>query len=100
MKFVGPRPERPYFVEQLTKEIHFYAQRFQVKPGITGWAQLHYPYAASADDARDKLEYDLYYIKNYGLMLDIVIVLQTIRVIFWPHRISVVPEATRAPVRL
>lgn len=96
MKFVGPRPERPYFVEQLTKEIHFYAQRFQVKPGITGWAQLHYPYAASADDARDKLEYDLYYIKNYGLMLDIVIVLQTIRVIFWPHRISVAAEATRA----
>lgn len=96
MKFVGPRPERPYFVEQLTKEIPFYAQRFQVKPGITGWAQIHYPYAASANDARDKLEYDLYYIKNYSLMLDIVIVLQTIRVILWPHRMSVAPVDTRA----
>lgn len=96
MKFVGPRPERPYFTEQLTKEIPFYAQRFQVKPGITGWAQLHYAYAASADDARDKLEYDLYYIKNYSLMLDIVIVLQTIRVIFWPHKMSAAPLKARA----
>jgi sugar transferase (PEP-CTERM system associated) len=89
MKFVGPRPERPYFVEQLAQDVPFYMQRFQVKPGITGWAQLHYPYAASADDARDKLEYDLYYIKNYSLMLDIIIILQTVRVILWPHRMSV-----------
>ena len=84
MKFVGPRPERPFFVEQLAKEIPFYNQRFQVKPGITGWAQLNYPYAASTEDAREKLEYDLFYIKNYGLMLDLIIVLQTIRVILWP----------------
>lgn len=96
MKFVGPRPERPYFVEQLADEIPFYTQRFQVKPGITGWAQIHYPYAASTDDARDKLEYDLYYIKNYSLMLDIVIILQTIRVILWPHRMSVATGETSA----
>jgi sugar transferase (PEP-CTERM system associated) len=94
MKFVGPRPERPYFVEQLAEEIPFYMQRFQVKPGITGWAQVHYAYAASAEDTRAKLEYDLYYIKHYSLLLDIIIILQTIRVIFWPHRMPVVsPEA-------
>ncbi len=84
MKFVGPRPERPFFVDQLAQEIPFYNQRFQVKPGITGWAQLNYPYAASTEDAREKLEYDLYYIKNYGLMLDLIVVLQTIRVVLWP----------------
>ena len=84
MKFVGPRPERPYFVEQLAKEIPFYMQRFQVKPGITGWAQLNYPYGASVRDARTKLEYDLFYIKNYSLLLDLMIVIQTIRVVFWP----------------
>lgn len=94
MKFVGPRPERPYFVEQLAEEIPFYTQRFQVKPGITGWAQVHYAYAASAEDTRAKLEYDLYYIKHYSLILDIIIILQTIRVIFWPHKMPInSPEA-------
>ena len=86
MSFVGPRPERPYFVEQLAKEIPYYRERSRVKPGITGWAQLNYPYGASVADARHKLEYDLFYIRHYGLMLDTIIVLQTLRVILWPHK--------------
>ncbi|MET4898529.1 TIGR03013 family PEP-CTERM/XrtA system glycosyltransferase [Sphingomonadaceae bacterium jetA1] len=84
MSFVGPRPERPQFVEQLEAEIPFYAERHMVKPGITGWAQLNYPYGASIDDARHKLEYDLYYAKNYSPFLDSLILLQTLRVILWP----------------
>ncbi len=84
MSFVGPRPERPQFVEQLEREIPFYAERHMVKPGITGWAQLNYPYGASIDDAREKLEYDLYYAKNYSPFLDALILLQTLRVILWP----------------
>lgn len=86
MSFVGPRPERPYFVEQLAQEIPYYRERFRVKPGITGWAQLNFPYGASVSDAREKLEYDLYYIRHYGVMLDTIIVLQTIRVILWPPK--------------
>ena len=86
MSFVGPRPERPYFVEQLASDIPYYRERFRVKPGITGWAQLNYPYGASVADARHKLEYDLYYIRHYGIMLDTIIVLQTIRVVLWPHK--------------
>lgn len=84
MSFVGPRPERPQFVEQLEQEIPFYAERHMVKPGITGWAQLNYPYGASIDDARQKLEYDLYYAKNYSPFLDALILLQTLRIILWP----------------
>lgn len=84
MSFVGPRPERPQFVEQLEREIPFYAERHMVKPGITGWAQLNYPYGASIEDARHKLEYDLYYAKNYSPFLDALILLQTLRVILWP----------------
>ena len=85
MSFVGPRPERPYFVEQLTKEIPFYAERHAVRPGITGWAQINYPYGASIEDARQKLSYDLYYLKNRSLFLDLVILVQTARVILWPQ---------------
>jgi sugar transferase (PEP-CTERM system associated) len=84
MSFVGPRPERPYFVEQLSAEVPFYRERHCVKPGITGWAQIQYPYGASVEDARRKLEYDLYYIKNYSLFLDLLIILQTMRVILFP----------------
>ncbi|TNE60691.1 MAG: TIGR03013 family PEP-CTERM/XrtA system glycosyltransferase [Alphaproteobacteria bacterium] len=84
MSFVGPRPERPVFVEQLEKEIPFYRERHCLKPGITGWAQIQYPYGASVSDARRKLEYDLYYIKNYSLFLDLLIILQTARVILFP----------------
>ncbi len=86
MSFVGPRPERPFFVDQLAQEIPYYRERFRVKPGITGWAQLNYPYGASVADARHKLEYDLYYIRHCGLMLDTIIVLQTLRVVLWPPK--------------
>jgi lipopolysaccharide/colanic/teichoic acid biosynthesis glycosyltransferase len=85
MSFVGPRPERPQFVEELEREIPFYAERHMVKPGITGWAQINYPYGASTEDARHKLEYDLYYAKNYSPFLDLLIMLQTLRVLLWPE---------------
>lgn len=83
MSFVGPRPEVPHFVEGLEQQLPYYAERHMVKPGITGWAQINYPYGASIDDARHKLEYDLYYAKNYTPFLDLVILLQTLRVILW-----------------
>ncbi len=84
MSFVGPRPERPQFVDDLEQHLPFYAERHMVKPGITGWAQINYPYGASTDDARQKLEYDLFYAKNYSPFLDILILLQTIRVVLFP----------------
>lgn len=84
MSFVGPRPERPFFVEQLIIDVPFYSERHCLKPGITGWAQIRYPYGASFEDSRRKLEYDLYYIKNYSLFLDVVIILQTLRVVLFP----------------
>ena len=83
MSFVGPRPERPAFVEMLAREIPFYHERHSVKPGITGWAQINYPYGASVADAREKLQYDLYYVKNLTLVFDLAIVLQTVRVVLW-----------------
>ena len=83
MAFVGPRPERPFFVEQLARDIPFYEERHAVKPGITGWAQVNCSYGASLDDARLKLAYDLYYVKNRTLFLDIVILIQTVRVILF-----------------
>ncbi|MEL7196957.1 MAG: TIGR03013 family XrtA/PEP-CTERM system glycosyltransferase [Pseudomonadota bacterium] len=85
MSFVGPRPEVPQFVNDLEKDIPFYTERHMVKPGITGWAQINYPYGASIEDSRKKLEYDLYYAKNYTPFLDFVILLQTVRVILWPE---------------
>jgi sugar transferase (PEP-CTERM system associated) len=84
MSFVGPRPERPQFVEDLEQQIPYFAERHMVKPGITGWAQINYPYGASIDDSRHKLEYDLYYAKNYSPFLDVLILLQTIRVVIFP----------------
>ena len=84
MSFVGPRPERPQFVADLETKMPFYAERHIVKPGITGWAQINYPYGASVEDARHKLEYDLYYAKNYTPFLDLLILLQTTRVVLWP----------------
>ena len=80
MSFVGPRPERPEFLSDLTSAIPHYKDRLQVKPGITGWAQVNYPYGASIEDARQKLAYDLYYIQHYSLALDLIIVLKTLRV--------------------
>lgn len=85
MSFVGPRPERPQFVGDLQTKMPFYAERHMVKPGITGWAQINYPYGASIEDSRHKLEYDLYYAKNYTPFLDLLILLQTIRVVLWPE---------------
>lgn len=85
MSFVGPRPERPFFVEQLNRLIPFYNERHEVKPGITGWAQLNYPYGASEADAKEKLAYDLYYVKYYSVIRDLTIMLQTMRVILWSH---------------
>ncbi len=81
MSLVGPRPERPEFVEQLSRDIPYYAERHWVKPGLTGWAQMLYPYAATEEDTKRKLEYDLYYVKNGGTMLDTIILLQTIEVV-------------------
>lgn len=85
MSFVGPRPERPQFVAELESQIPYYAERHMVKPGLTGWAQINYPYGASVEDARAKLEYDLYYAKNYTPFLDLLILLQTLRVVLWPE---------------
>jgi len=81
MSFVGPRPERPSFVHQLTESIPFYGQRHVVKPGLTGWAQVRYTYGASVEDAIQKLQYDLYYIKNMSITLDMVIVIETIKTV-------------------
>jgi sugar transferase (PEP-CTERM system associated) len=81
MSFVGPRPERPEFVEQLEKEHTYYRERHRVRPGLTGWAQVCYQYGDSLEDAYEKLEYDLYYVKNYSIFLDLLIIVQTIRVV-------------------
>jgi sugar transferase (PEP-CTERM system associated) len=83
MSFVGPRPERPYFVEQLAREIPFYLQRHAVKPGVTGWAQVKYRYGSSIEDAMEKLRYDLYYIKHLSIFFDLTIVLDTVKVILF-----------------
>jgi lipopolysaccharide/colanic/teichoic acid biosynthesis glycosyltransferase len=80
MSLVGPRPERPEFVADLAEKIPYYVQRHCVKPGIAGWAQLCYPYGASEKDALEKLQYDLYYIKNNSLLLDLVILVETVEV--------------------
>jgi sugar transferase (PEP-CTERM system associated) len=81
MNFVGPRPERPHFIAQLAEEIPFYEQRHLVAPGLTGWAQIKYPYGASIEDAKQKLEYDLYYLKNQSITLDATIMFETIKTI-------------------
>ncbi|MBK6589226.1 MAG: TIGR03013 family PEP-CTERM/XrtA system glycosyltransferase [Acidobacteria bacterium] len=83
MSFVGPRPERPHFVQQLAKEIPYFEHRHLVTPGLTGWAQIKYPYGASVDDAIQKLQYDLYYIKNQSLTLDMVIVFDTVKTVLF-----------------
>src|SRR3954453_22016492 len=83
MSFVGPRPERPFFVEQLAREIPFYLQRHAVKPGLTGWAQVKYQYGSSIEDAMEKLRYDLYYIKHMSIVIDLTIVLDTVKVILF-----------------
>ncbi len=83
MSIVGPRPERPFFVKQLTEKIPLYNVRHSVKPGLTGWAQVRYSYGATVQDAREKLQYDLYYIKNQSVFLDLLILFQTVQVVLW-----------------
>jgi sugar transferase (PEP-CTERM system associated) len=84
MSLVGPRPERPEFIEDLAKQLPLYQERHSVKAGLTGWAQINYPYGASLDDARSKLSYDLYYVKNFSIVFDLLIIMQTLRVVIWP----------------
>lgn len=86
MSLVGPRPERPQFVTALEREIPYYSERHCLRPGLTGWAQLCYPYGASVEDARQKLQYDLYYVKNQSIMFDLLILLQTLDVVIWGRR--------------
>ena len=81
MSFVGPRPERPYFVEQLAEQIPYYSARHSIKPGLTGWAQVSYRYGSSVDDALHKLQFDLYYVKNHTIFLDLLILLKTVEVV-------------------
>jgi lipopolysaccharide/colanic/teichoic acid biosynthesis glycosyltransferase len=81
MSLIGPRPERPVFVEQLARAIPFYADRCRIKPGITGWAQVNLPYGASIEDARQKLAYDLYYLRHRSVALDVITLLATVRVV-------------------
>jgi lipopolysaccharide/colanic/teichoic acid biosynthesis glycosyltransferase len=83
MSFVGPRPERPCFVDELKKKIKFYDVRHSVKPGITGWAQVRCPYGASVEDATRKLQFDLFYVKNHSFLLDLLILLETVRVVLF-----------------
>ncbi len=84
MSLVGPRPERPAFVGMLAAQLPLYHERHVVKAGLTGWAQINYPYGASIDDARSKLSYDLYYVKNFNILFDLLIIAQTLRVVLWP----------------
>ena len=82
LSFVGPRPERPEFVEKLKKDVPYFELRLLVRPGITGWAQINYKYGASIEDAYEKLQFDMYYLKNRSLALDFLILLRTIKYLF------------------
>ncbi|WP_157264948.1 TIGR03013 family XrtA/PEP-CTERM system glycosyltransferase [Azohydromonas aeria] len=81
MSFIGPRPERPFFVEQLARELPYYGLRHSIKPGVTGWAQVRYPYGATVEDSLQKLQYDLYYVKNHNLLLDLLVLFETVGVV-------------------
>jgi len=83
MSFVGPRPERDFFVNQLKETIPYYGERFSIKPGITGWAQVNYTYGASVEDAIEKLNYDLFYIKNMSLFMDMMIIMKTVKIVLF-----------------
>ena len=87
MSFVGPRPERPEFVEELSENIRYFNDRHKVKPGLTGWAQVNFRYAGSLEETKEKLRYDLYYMKNHSVFLDAIIVLKTARVVLWPSSV-------------
>ena len=81
MSFVGPRPEVPQFVADLEEQLPYFAERHMVKPGITGWAQINYPYGASIEDTLRKLEYDLFYLKNLSILFDLAIIIRTVRIV-------------------
>ena len=81
-----PRPERPEVIAGLVHDLPLYNERHLVRAGLTGWAQVNYPYGASLDDSRSKLSYDLYYVKNFGVLFDLMIILQTLRVVLWPGK--------------
>jgi sugar transferase (PEP-CTERM system associated) len=83
MSFVGPRPEREFFVSELEKEIPYYGERFSVKPGVTGWAQVCYPYGSSVEDAKEKLNYDLFYIKNMSILMDLMVIMKTVKTVLF-----------------
>ena len=82
MSLIGPRPERPEFDKQLSQKIRFYSLRNQIRPGLSGWAQVNYPYGASVEDSANKLSYDLFYLKNFSFLLDLLILFKTIRLVF------------------
>ena len=82
MSLIGPRPERPEFYQQISQKIPFYELRHLIRPGLSGWAQVNYPYGASVEDAANKLSYDLYYLKNFSFLLDLLILFKTIRLVF------------------
>ena len=88
MSLVGPRPERPEFVSEISDIVSFYDYRHCIRPGMTGWAQLNFPYGSSVADAREKLKYDLYYIKNTGIIFDLFILLQTFEIVVWGRGMS------------
>jgi sugar transferase (PEP-CTERM system associated) len=83
MSFVGPRPEREFFVKDLEKVIPYYGERFSVKPGVTGWAQVNYPYGDSVEDAKEKLNYDLFYIKNMTILMDLMVIMKTVKTVLF-----------------
>ena len=83
MSFVGPRPERQFFVIELEEAIPYYGERFSVKPGVTGWAQVSYPYGASVEDAKEKLNYDLFYIKNMSIFMDLMVIMRTVKTVLF-----------------
>ena len=82
MSLIGPRPERPEFDQQLSQQIPYYELRYQIRPGLSGWAQVNYPYGASVEDSANKLSYDLFYMKNFSFLLDLLILFKTIRLVF------------------
>jgi lipopolysaccharide/colanic/teichoic acid biosynthesis glycosyltransferase len=83
MSFVGTRPEREYFVKELEEIIPYYSERFSVKPGVTGWAQVSYGYGASVEDAIEKLNYDLFYIKNMSIFMDLMVIMRTVKTVLF-----------------
>ena len=83
MSFVGPRPEREFFVKELEEAIPYYGERFSVKPGVTGWAQVNYRYGDSVEDAKEKLNYDLFYIKNMTFLMDLMVIMRTVKTVLF-----------------